>query len=73
MLCPMIIFHIVKVMRGADFGSGRRSRTEGDGGSVARSQLAHNIRPWVSKHTKRKRSKGIHNQVDPQKLNCCQH
>lgn len=36
----MIIFHMVTVMRGADFGSGLRLRMLGDGGSVARARAA---------------------------------
>ena len=31
----MIIFHIVKMISGADFGSGLHSRTYGEGVSVA--------------------------------------
>jgi len=36
----MIIFHMVTVIRGADFGSGLRSSTLGDGGSVASAKAA---------------------------------
>lgn len=36
----MIIFHIVKVIRGADFGSGFRFSSLGEGGSVARAKAA---------------------------------
>ena len=36
----MIIFHIVTVIKGADFGSGGRSRTLSVGGSVARASAA---------------------------------
>ena len=38
-LCPIIIFHIVALMRGADFGSGLRLRRWGVGGSVAITML----------------------------------
>jgi hypothetical protein len=38
--CPIIIFHIVVVIRGADLGSGFRSRILGDGGSVASANAA---------------------------------
>ena len=38
--CPIIIFHIVTVMRGADFGSGLRFRILGVGGSVASASAA---------------------------------
>lgn len=37
----MIIFHIVPVIRGADFGSGRRFRMLGDGASVAKARAAN--------------------------------
>lgn len=36
----MIIFHIVRVIKGADFGSGFRFRMLGIGGSVARARAA---------------------------------
>ena len=36
----MIIFHIVKEIRGADLGSGLRLRMLGVGGSVARARAA---------------------------------
>lgn len=36
----MIIFHIVKVIRGADLGSGLRFKMLGIGGSVARARAA---------------------------------
>ena len=38
--CPTIIFHIVTVIRGADFGSGLRFRMLGVGGSVANARAA---------------------------------
>ena len=38
--CDMIIFHIFKVMSGADFGSGGRLRILGVGGSVASASAA---------------------------------
>ena len=37
----MIIFHMVTVIRGADFGSGGRSRMLGVGASVARANAAN--------------------------------
>ncbi len=40
MACPTIIFVIRRVMRGADFLSGLRSRIDGVGGSVARARAA---------------------------------
>ena len=40
MLCPKIIFHMDIVMRGEDLGSGRRSRMERGGGSVAKARAA---------------------------------
>ena len=36
----MIIFHIVNVISGADFGSGLRRSMLGEGGSVARASAA---------------------------------
>lgn len=39
--CPTIIFHIVTVIKGADLGSGLRSRILGVGGSVARASAAN--------------------------------
>ena len=36
----MIIFHIVRVIRGADLGSGFRFSMLGNGGSVARAKAA---------------------------------
>lgn len=39
--CPIIIFHIVKVMRGADLGCGFRSKILGVGGSVASASAAN--------------------------------
>lgn len=38
--CPIIIFHIVAVMRGADFGSGLRFKIVGPGPSVAKARAA---------------------------------
>lgn len=38
---PIIIFHIVMVINGADFGSGLRSSMLGVGGSVARASAAN--------------------------------
>jgi hypothetical protein len=40
MACPIIIFHIVVVMRGADFGSGLRFKIVGPGPSVANANAA---------------------------------
>ena len=37
----MIIFHIVTVIKGADFGSGRRCNIECEGGSVAKAKAAN--------------------------------
>lgn len=37
----MIIFHMVKVIKGADFGSGFRLRMLGVGASVARARAAN--------------------------------
>ena len=37
----MIIFHIVIVINGADFGSGRRFNIECEGGSVAKAKAAN--------------------------------
>lgn len=41
MLCPTIIFHIFRVISGADFGSGFRSRMFGVGESVAKARAAN--------------------------------
>lgn len=38
--CPMIIFHMFTVIRGADLGSGFRSKIAGVGGSVAKARAA---------------------------------
>lgn len=40
MACPMIIFHIVKVIKGADLGSGLRFSILGLGPSVASAKAA---------------------------------
>lgn len=40
MACPMIIFHIVKAINGADFGSGLRFSKLGVGASVASANAA---------------------------------
>lgn len=40
MVCPMIIFHMLKLMRGEDLGSGFRSKRLPEGGSVARASAA---------------------------------
>jgi hypothetical protein len=53
----MIIFHIVRVISGADFSSGLRSRTLGEGGSVAIVILG---RPKKKRKKKRKRARGLH-------------
>lgn len=39
--CPMIIFHIVIVISGADLGSGRRFKIDSEGGSVANARAAN--------------------------------
>ena len=39
--CPIIIFHIVRVINGADFGSGLRLSILGLGGSVASARAAN--------------------------------
>ena len=39
--CPMIIFHIRNVIKGADFGSGNLSNRLGVGGSVASARAAN--------------------------------
>lgn len=38
--CPIIIFHMVRVISGADFGSGLRLSMLGVGGSVASARAA---------------------------------
>lgn len=37
----MIIFHMVIVIKGADFGSGRRFKIDGEGASVANANAAN--------------------------------
>lgn len=39
--CPIIIFHMVNVINGADLGSGFLSRMLGTGGSVAKARAAN--------------------------------
>jgi hypothetical protein len=47
MAWPTIIFHIVKVINGADLRSGLRSRTYAEGGSVAIERLGTLEKPKI--------------------------
>jgi hypothetical protein len=71
MAWPTIIFHIVKVINGADLRSGLRSRTYAEGGSVAIERLGTLEKPKIwGKDTKCKSGESVHDEVDPQQLNC---
>jgi len=73
MAWPTIIFHIVKVISGADFGSGLRSRTYAEGGSVAIERLGTMKKSKIwEKNTECKSGESIHDKVDPQELNCAE-
>jgi hypothetical protein len=73
MAWPTIIFHIVKVISGADLGSGLRSRTYAEGGSVAIGGLGTMKKSKIwGKHTKCKSGESVHDEVDPQKLHCAE-
>jgi hypothetical protein len=73
MAWPTIIFHIVKVINGADLRSGLRSRTYAEGGSVAIERLETLEKPKIwGKDTKCKSGESVHDEVDPQQLNCAE-
>lgn len=61
------------MISGADLGSGLRSRTYAEGGSVAIERLGtlEKSKRW-EKNTKCKSGESVHDEVDPQQLHCAE-
>lgn len=75
MACPIIIFHMFVVNRGALLGFGFRFRIFSVGASVALLSIAVSKQfrsHRIFRNLQSQSSKGIHNKIDPEKLNSVQ-